>query len=233
MTRPPGRPARAARPRIGLISDRHRLCAAAGRPLHQGRDLLAAQVAGAAACGVEFFQLREPDLEGGALLTLVEQLRTVAAGRLRLVVNDRADVAACAGVGLHLKRASLPLARVRPWLPPGTWVSCAVHDQAEVQAAAGADALIAGTVQATVSKPGATQWLGLDGLARLTAATAAPVFAIGGLTGNDWPALAAAGAAGFAAIGWVLPRAGEDPGEAVLRAVRGIVADGPAGPTRS
>lgn len=229
----PGHPAGVPRPRIGLVSHRHRLCAAAGRPLRDAADLLAAQVAGAAMCGVEFFQVREPDLDGGALLALVTRLRAVADGRVRLVVNDRADVAACSSAGLHLKRASMALARVRAWLPPGTWVSCAVHDESEVHAAAGADALIAGTVQPTVSKPDAAQWLGLEGLARLTASTPAPVFAIGGLTGRDWPALAAAGAAGIAAIGWVLPRPGEDPSEAVVRAVLSLVGDGPAGDARS
>lgn len=216
-------------PRVGLVSHRHRLCAAAGRPLHDAPALLAAQVDGAGDAGVEFFQVREPDLDGGQLLALVRDLIAVARGRVRIVVNDRADVAVAAGAGLHLKSGSLPTARLRAWLPPGLWLSRAVHDVAEAHAATGVDVVLAGTVLATVSKSADTHWLGFDGLARLTAVARAPVFAIGGVTAADWPALAAAGAAGLAAIGWMLPRAGEDPGHAVRRAMADIHGSGPAG----
>lgn len=218
----PTSPASASRlpaPRVGIVSDRRRLCAAAGRPLDDARTLLAAQVEGAAESGVEFFQVREPDLGGGPLLVLVGELVTVARGRVRVVVNDRADVAAAAGADLHLRGGSMPWPRLRPWLPASTWVSRAVHDPDDLAAAAGVDALIAGAVRRTVSKPEDTRWLGVDGLARLAAATAQPVFAIGGMTAADWPTLARAGAAGFAVIGWTLPRRGEDPGAAVVRAM--------------
>lgn len=214
-------------PRVGIVSDRRRLCAAVGRPFDDARTMLAAQVEGAGESGVEFFQVREPDLGGSALLVLVRELVAVARGRVRVVVNDRADVAAAAGADLHLKTGSMPWPRLRSWLPAHSWVSRAVHNPGDVAAAAGVDALIAGAVRRTVSKPEHTPWLGVDGLARLTAATAQPVFAIGGMTAADWPALAGAGAAGFAGIGWTLPRWGEDPRDAVGRAMaelRAVVA---------
>ena len=59
----------------------------------------------------------------------------------------------------------------------------------------------------------------MAGLARLAAATVQPVFAIGGVTAADWPAVAATGATGIAAIGWMLPRDGETAGDAVVRAM--------------
>ncbi len=222
MTKPPGLP------RVGLVSDRRRLCAAAGRPVTEAPALLAAQVDAAGECGVEFFQVREPDLDGGPLFHLVRRLQGVARGRVRIVVNDRADVAAACGAALHLKGTSLPLMRLRPWLPSGTWVSQAVHGAGDLTAARGADALIAGTVQPTTSKPAATHWLGFEGVAGIVAATAQPVFAIGGVTGADWPALASAGAAGIAGIGWMLPRPGEDAGAAVARAMADLRAAGRA-----
>lgn len=207
-------------PRVGLVSSRHRLCAALRRPLGDGAILLAEQVEAAAACGVEFFQVREPDLTAAELLALVRGLRRAARGRMRIVVNDRADVAAAAGVDLHLKSGSLPTGRVRAWLPAGTWVSRALHDVAEVTAAGdAADALVAGTVRDTESKAAGTPRLGLAGLARIVAASRRPVFAIGGMTAAEWPQVAAAGAAGIAAIGWMLPRAGEQAGEAIARAM--------------
>ena len=223
-----GRP---ASPRVGLVTSRHRLCAALGRPLDDALDLLVAQMDGAAAAGVEFMQVREPDLDGRTLLALVRRLHDASHGRVRVVVNDRADVAAAAGVDLHLKGVSMPPARVRPWMPVSTWISRAVHSAADARDAGDVDALVAGTVHLTPSKPADAARLGLAGLADLVAATARPVFAIGGLTARDWAEVAATGAAGIAAIGWMLPRAGEDAADAVVRAMRAMraVVDAPRG----
>ena len=207
-------------PRVGLVSSRHRLCAALCRPLGDAAMLLTEQVEAAAACGVEFFQVREPDLTAADLLALVRRLQRAARGRMRIVVNDRADVAAAAGVDLHLKAGSLPTARVRAWLLAGTWVSRAAHDVAEVTTADDAeDAFVAGTVRDTESKAAGTPRLGLAGLTSIVSASRRPVFAIGGMTAADWPQVAATGAAGMAAIGWMLPGAGEQAGEAIVRAM--------------
>ncbi len=236
MTGAPSHAATAARPRprVGIVSSRQRLCAALRRPLDDATVLLTEQVAAASDTGVEFFQVREPDLPIAALVALVHALRHAARGRLRIVVNDRADVAAAAGVDLHLKAGSMPIARVRSWLPAGTWVSLAVHDVTEVIAAGDTvDAFVAGTVRDTESKAAGTPRLGLAGLARIAAVSGRPVFAIGGMTAVDWPQVATAGAAGLAAIGWMLPRAGEQAGDAVARAMSELraVTDGAAGPS--
>ncbi len=205
--------------RLGIVSDRRRLAAAAGRPLHDAPVLLAAQVEAAAACGVGFFQVREPDLGGAALLALTARLIAIAGSRTRIVVNDRADVAVAAGAALHLRHASMPAAAVRAWLPAGTWVTRAVHAVHDVHAAGPVDALIAGTAAPTVSKPAGSRTLGPGGLAALVAASPVPIFAIGGLGPAEWRWVAASGAFGMAAIGMFLPRPGEDPGAAVRRAV--------------
>src|SRR5207244_1043033 len=63
---------------------------------------------------------------------------------------------------------------------------------------------LAGTVFATVSKPGAGPTLGDAGLADVARASAAPVLAIGGVTIERLPRVAAAGAAGVAGIGLFL-----------------------------
>lgn len=213
---------RLAQPRVGIVSNRHRLCAALRRPLADAVALLSEQVEAAAASGVEFFQVREPDLGGTALLTLVQALSAVSRGRVRIVVNDRADVAAAAGIALHLKGASMPVERLRPLLPRATWISGAAHGVAEVQRAGAVDALLAGTVRDTISKDPGTPRLGMAGLARVVAASTRPVFAIGGVTEADWLAVTATGAVGIAAIGWVLPRADEGAGDGVMRAMRDL-----------
>lgn len=208
--------------RLGLVTDRRRLVAAAGRADGDATALLSAQVASAAALGLAFVQVREPDLETRALWRLVGHLMAIAAGRTRLLVNDRVDVAVARGAGVHLKHASIDAAALRPWLPTGTFVSRAVHTVADVREAGPVDALIAGTAAPTPSKPAGTPTLGPAGLAAIVAASACPVFAIGGLRADDWSWVRGSGAFGMAAIGLFLPRPGESVDGAVVRAVSAV-----------
>jgi len=209
--------------RLGIVSDRRRLAAAAGRPLADAPALLATQVSAAADTGVGFFQLREPDLDGGALLTLTRTLVSAADGRTRIVVNDRADVAAACGAALHLRHTSIAAAHLRRWLPPSTWITRSVHTIDDVLAAGPVDALVAGTAARSASKAPGSPTLGQAGLAALVEASAVPVYAIGGLGPAEWPWVAASGAAGMAGIGLFLPRPGEDVATAVHRAVESCI----------
>jgi len=215
----------AAASRIGIVSDRRRLAAAAGRELAAAPALLVAQLEVAADARVAFYQLREPDLDVTTLLALARRLVVAAAGRTRVVVNDRADVAALAGAGVHLKHHSIDAARLRPWMPTSTWMSRAVHTLDDVHAAGPVDAMVAGTAAPSLSKAAGTPTLGPAGLAALVAASDVPVFAIGGLTPSDWRWVAASGAYGIAAIGAFLPRRGEDPAAATARAVAAFAAE--------
>jgi thiamine monophosphate synthase len=63
------------------------------------------------------------------------------------------------------------------------------------------DYLIAGTVFPTPSKAELTEWLGVEGLARICRTVSVPVLAIGGMNPDRLAAVASAGAAGVAAIG--------------------------------
>jgi thiamine-phosphate pyrophosphorylase len=215
----------AAASRIGIVSDRRRLAAAAGRELADAPALLVAQLEAAADARVGFYQLREPDLDGATLLALARRLVAVAGGRTRVVVNDRADVAALAGAGLHLKHRSIDAARLRPWMPRATWMSRAVHTRDDVLAAGPVDAVIAGTAAPSASKMAGAPTLGAAGLAAIVAASDVPVFAIGGLTPSDWRWVAASGAFGIAAIGAFLPRRGDDLAAATARAIAGFAAE--------
>ena len=158
-----------ARPWLFVVSDRRRLCAAAGRPIADAHHLLVAQAGAAAAAGVTAFQVRERDLDGRALHALVGDVAAVVAGRLQVLVNDRADVAAAVGVGVHLRASSMAASRLRPWLPPGTWITRSVHERAELASAGPVTAVVAGAVRETVSKPAGHAALGGDGLADLVA----------------------------------------------------------------
>jgi len=88
-------------------------------------------------------------------------------------------------------------------VPPGFLIGRSVHGELEAIAASGTgvDYLILGTIFPTASKPDRTGWLGLDAVERTARAVAIPLLAIGGITADNVGSLAAAGAAGFAAIG--------------------------------
>jgi thiamine-phosphate pyrophosphorylase len=186
------------RPVICMISDRRR-CGP------HWEHALVERVAAAARAGVHLIQIRERDLDGGALTRLVTRCVDAARGtRTRILVNDRVDVALAAGAhGVHLPAAAPPAPRVRSLTPPSFVVGRSVHaleEAREVSDAGGADFLIFGTVYETPSKPGAAAE-GPRRLAEVAHATPRPVLAVGGVTLDRIGLLRAAGAAGFAAIG--------------------------------
>jgi thiamine-phosphate pyrophosphorylase len=204
---------------ICLVTDRRRLVAAAAAP-GAPRECLAAQVRYAVKAGVDLIQVRERDLDASALAALVVELLTIAKGTpTRIVVNDRIDVAlACGADGVHLRGDSIPIASARRLAPAGFLIGRSVHGLREAMAAAGADYLIAGTVFPSASKPAATPLLGLEGLRAIVRPIDRPVLAIGGVSGERIGEVAAAGAAGFAAIGlFMAPQA--DPEAGGCRAV--------------
>jgi thiamine-phosphate pyrophosphorylase len=201
-----------------LVTDRRRLGSAVGARPADYLDVLHEQVAAAAEVGVDFVQIREPDLGARELAGLVRSLiASCDRSFTRILVNDRLDVALAAGAdGVHLKENSFApeqarhlagLAR-RSLGDGGFVVSCAVHTPLTATARHSADLLIAGTVLPTVSKS-TTDYLEWKGLKKVIgAANGTPVLGIGGLDVDSLPLLAASGAAGLAAIGAFIPRSG-------------------------
>lgn len=182
-------------PVICLITDRSR----------GGEDATVERVRWAAGAGVHLVQVRERDLDGGPLTALVRRcVEAVRGSRVRVLVNDRVDVALAAGAhGVHLRADSMAAARVRAICPPGFLVGRSVHarDEAiDAAAAGGLDYLLFGTVFATTSKPGRAP-AGLATLADVASAVTIPVLAVGGVTPDKVDQVVMAGAAGFAAIG--------------------------------
>ena len=212
------------RPVICLITARCAPSAAATRELVD-------RIGAAARAGVHLVQIRQPDFEGRTLARLVEDaMRAVRGTRARVVVNDRVDVAQAAGAhGVHLRGCSMPAARVRAIVQPGFLVGRSVHscdEAAGVVGAGGLDYVIFGTVFATGSKPGAAA-VGTPALAAVCAAVPVPVLAVGGMAPERLGEVAAAGAAGFAAIGLFTDCALDAVHTLVEQAVRAF--DTPAG----
>jgi thiamine-phosphate pyrophosphorylase len=173
-------------------------------PTSAGRPALVDRIRAAAHAGVHLVQVRQPDLEGLALTRLVEDAVLAVRGtQTRVIVNDRIDVALAAGAhGVHLRGDSVRAPLVRTICPQAFIIGRSVHSVEEADRVAregGLDYLVFGTVFDTASKPGRTP-AGAALLADTCSAVALPVLAIGGITIERLPTVAASGAAGFAAI---------------------------------
>lgn len=155
----------------------------------------------AARAGVDWIQVREKQLTGGALCTQVRLIVEGAAGlRAEVWVNGRPDVALAAGAqGVQLPEDGLPVAAVRRRFPM-LRIGASRHAVEGVRQAAGdgADAVVFGPVFPTPGKE--ERACGVDVLAAACQAVAIPVIAIGGIAPANLPAVAAAGAAGVALL---------------------------------
>jgi thiamine-phosphate pyrophosphorylase len=152
--------------------------------------------------GVRAVQLREKDLEGGALYQLAAQLRELTARyQARLLINDRVDVAlAVEADGVHLGQTSFPVAVTRRLLGPGKLIGVSTHNPAEIAAAVGADFVVFGPVYATPSKAAYGEPQGLTRLRQAIAQSPVPLLAIGGITAERIAEVLATGAHGIAVI---------------------------------
>ncbi|MEW6636243.1 MAG: thiamine phosphate synthase [Actinomycetota bacterium] len=200
------------RPEIHLITDRK-----------QSRLPLARAIEAALKGGIDRVQLREKT--AAPALALYElALKTIPlAGRERVIVNDRVDVAlAVEAGGVHLAGRSLPPLAVRP-LIGDRLLGVSVHglDEARVAAESGADYVTFGHVYPTASKPGLPP-RGLRELERIVEAVDVPVLAVGGIDPSNAPEVLATGASGVAVISSVL--ASPDP-ESAARALRRATED--------
>ena len=159
----------------------------------------------AAQAGVDLIQIRERRLDDRALVTLTRRAIEATRGtRSRIVVNDRVDVALAAQAsGVHLRADSFAAGRIRTLAPPGFLIGRSVHDPAEaaaVESGGGCDYLLFGTVFPSTSKSPTDPIAGPGALHEVCATVSIPVLAIGGISIENVSQVAAAGAAGIAAI---------------------------------
>ena len=192
-------------------------------------DGLLVQTVQAAVCaGANLIQIREHGLEAGRLARLVRAcLHAMAGSRVRVVVNDRLDVALATGAhGVHLREVSVPSRDVRAIAPRGFLIGRSVHtaeDAARLGREGSLDYLIFGAVFPTPAK--ADPPAGLEALRLAVQGTTVPVLAVGGVDGSTAAAVASTGAAGMAAIRWW----SEVPAAALPAATRELAAAFAAG----
>jgi thiamine-phosphate pyrophosphorylase len=189
------------------------------------------RVHAAVAAGANWVQIREKQLGTRELLRLVGQVVQIAGQtNLRVVVNDRSDVALVAGAGgVHLGGRSIFTGEMTGWMARNgrsadlaIGVSC--HSLADARAAesAGADYAMFGPVFRTPSKLGFGAPHGVGRLGEVCAAVKIAVLAIGGIDTENARDCFAAGAAGVAAIRMF--QEARDPGELRRRLERARVA---------
>jgi thiamine-phosphate pyrophosphorylase len=169
---------------------------------------LLAQIRAAAAAGVDWVQIRERNAPARELLALAKAATDACAGKARVIINDRLDVALAAGAaGVHLRGTSAPAREVVRWcragnVPAGFLIGVSCHSVAEAREAesAGASYLFFGPVFETPSKKSFGAPQGIANLAEVCRSVRNPAIAIGGVNEENAAECLRAGAAGIAAI---------------------------------
>ena len=193
--------------------DTHLLCFVTDRKRCRGRDLEEV-VDQAVTHGAGMVQLREKDLPSRDLYELGTRVQNVIAGRAKLIVNDRIDVAlALHADGVQLPEDGIPVAAARKIVGPDLLIGRSIHSvSAAVDAQSdGADYLIAGTIFPSKSHPGGPSQ-GSDFLRALCRVVSLPVLAIGGITLQNVREVMQTGCSGVAVISAISEA--EDPGPA-------------------
>lgn len=157
------------------------------------------------AAKIDLIQIREKHLSANLLYQLSARAADITRGSAtKLLVNDRADIAASAGAdGVHLASLSLPPDVVRRTFDADFLIGVSTHTLEEAAAArrSGADFVVFGPVFDTLSKRQYGEPLGLGDLRKVTSELAPfPVLALGGVTAENVADCIHAGAAGIAAI---------------------------------
>ena len=163
------------------------------------------QVSAAVAAGIDLIQIREKKLSARVLFELTERAVELAAGRsTRILVNDRADIAAGAGAsGVHLTTGSIDAGTIRKTFGKDFLIGASTHSLAEARSARDGDADFAvfGPIFETSSKSEYGPPLGLDALTEAAQELAPfPLLALGGISVENAHECLRVGASGIAGI---------------------------------
>lgn len=181
-----------------------------------GGDRLLKRVKAALDAGVRLVQLREKQLEGGALLCLARSLRELTAEYgATLMVNDRVDIALLSNAdGVHLGQSGFSPKEARKVIGSDKLIGVSTHSLAQALIAQdeGADFITFGPVYETPSKAAYGAPVGLAALKMVCDAARIPVYAVGGIKKDNASEVMQSGASGVALISAIM--AAEDAREA-------------------
>ena len=169
----------------------------------------AEQVARLCEGGARVVQLREKNLSPREFYREAEEaLRVAREHGVKLILNDRADIALALGAdGVHLGQDDMPPVSARALLGEDAIIGFSTHNvgQAIEAARMPVDYVAIGPVFFTTSKDNPDPSVGLEGVARAREAVGRlPLVAIGGITRENARAVLKAGADSVAVIGALL-----------------------------
>jgi thiamine-phosphate pyrophosphorylase len=175
-----------------------------------------------ASAGVTLIQYRNKSGNARAMLEQARELRRQCRTRvsdphvLRLIMNDRADLALVAEFdGIHVGQDDLLPESVRRIIGVERWLGVSTHNPEQVAEAdqTSADYLAIGPVFSTSSKEKPDAVVGLEGVRRARSLTRKPLVAIGGITRANAAAVIEAGADSVAVISDLLREPGKSAEE--------------------
>ena len=166
----------------------------------------AEQVEQLAAGGATLIQLREKHAGAREFYDqAVETIRVARSKGVRIIINDRVDIALCAGAdGVHLGQDDMPPEAARRLLGPKAIVGYSTHNIGQAVAAKDLpiDYIAIGPIFETSTKQDPDPVVGLDGLRAVRSVIAGiPIVAIGGIGIENICSVIAAGANSAALIG--------------------------------
>lgn len=151
---------------------------------------------------IPLIQIREKSLTAKLLFELTfDVVEITNATRTRVLVNDRADIAAAAGAdGVHLTSRSLSAEVIRKTFGGEFIIGVSTHnlDEAKAAATGGSDFIVFGPVFDTPDKGAAVGLMALNDICDKLKPF--PVIALGGIDRGNYGSVLNAGAAGLAAI---------------------------------
>jgi len=166
---------------------------------------LLGQFSAAVSAGIQLIQIREKRLTARLLFELTSRALSITQGTgTRVLVNDRADIAAGAGAdGVHLTTQSLEAAVVRQAFGERLLIGSSTHSVEEALRArdAGVDFIVFGPVFESPAKKKYGPPVGLQALSGVARELAPfPVIALGGISIKNATQCLRAGASGIAGI---------------------------------
>jgi thiamine-phosphate pyrophosphorylase len=165
--------------------------------------------------GVELIQYRDKQASSRSLFESSRDLaRLLSPLGVKLIVNDRADIAVLAGAdGVHVGQEDLGVEQARAICGSGRWVGVSTNNLTQVQRAntSSADYIAVGPIFATQTKEKPDPIVGLDFICKARLLTSKPLVAIGGITLERAAEVYSAGADSLAVAGDLI--AARDPAE--------------------
>jgi thiamine-phosphate pyrophosphorylase len=153
--------------------------------------------------GVTLLQYRNKSGNVRVMLEQARDLKRLVGDSVKLIMNDRADLALLAGFdGVHVGQDDLSPEGVRAVIGKDLWLGLSTHNPEQLAAAdlTSATYLAIGPVCTTASKDNPDPLVGLEGVRLARSLTRKPLVAIGGITRANCRAVIDAGANSVAVI---------------------------------